>query len=354
MFPVNEKKEMHVETIRGLACIALVSYHVVGSQPTSGMSLPADDWLSILQQCLADVRMPLFTFVSGYVFVAIARPGTEWYQLLLKKVRRLLLPLVSVTTLFWLVRHMLGYQQTPLYLAYFWPYEHFWFLQSTFLLMTSLLVLNALCADRNGALTLRQDVRNASLIGLVGAAVYISSGMVPVHVFSVFHAVHLAPFFMAGHVLGVMGRTTFAQLPRTARPVAASVLLACIVLGTTQAFGLLSIDSAELRRGLSLLAGLGAAFALFALRPRNRVLSWIGDKSYAIYLFHVFFTAATQMVWNRMFPGAEIHLVYLPALVAGLLGPILVQYLILRSPVASWLLLGMRRPVFRKSDPASA
>ncbi len=354
LFPVNRGKEIHVETIRGLACLALVSYHVVGSTPTSGLELLPQDLLVRLQECFADIRMPLFTFVSGYVFVAYARSGTEWSQLLLRKARRLLLPLLTVGTLFWLVRYALGYHQMPLYFIPILPYEHFWFLQSTFLLMASLLTVNALCADRNGRLSPWQDIRNAGLIGVAGATVYIVQGFATPHIFSIFHAIHLAPFFMAGHILGVAGKSAFTRHSRAVRQAAGAGLVLCTVLGAAKAFDLLRIEVAQTDRAFGLLTGLVAVFALFALRPSNRVLAWIGDKSYTIYLFHVFFTAAAGIFLYRLFPGVDSHLVYLPALTAGILGPIILNAMILRIPVAAWLFLGLRNPLSRRNRPAVA
>jgi len=57
---------LRLETLRGLACILLVLYHVVGSDPAQGLML-ADGWLRWLNDGLAYLRMPLFTFLSGWI-----------------------------------------------------------------------------------------------------------------------------------------------------------------------------------------------------------------------------------------------------------------------------------------------
>ena len=57
-----------VDTIRAIACIALVSYHAVGGSPAAGMELDSTHWLAMMNAALIDLRMPLFSFVSGYVF----------------------------------------------------------------------------------------------------------------------------------------------------------------------------------------------------------------------------------------------------------------------------------------------
>ncbi|RWR08163.1 acyltransferase family protein [Paenirhodobacter populi] len=357
LFPLNPKREMHVETIRGIACIALVSYHAVGSTPHNGMELAATDWLAILQQCFIDMRMPLFSFVSGYVFVSIARPGRNWLQMLRVKARRLLLPMAAVGTLFWLLRTAAGYHEVPLYRIFFFPYAHFWFLQATFLLMAALLVLNALTAGWRGALTPVQAARNAACLGLGGALLYILSLNVGLSFFSTFQAIHLAPFFMTGHVLGLVGKPLFSKLAERARyPAGIIPLLLLVLLGTWLAVAGVPLNRDLPHRSLSIFIGLGTALSLFVLRPRNRILAWIGDKSYAVYLFHVFFTSATLIAWDALAKGSvDIHWAYLPTLFMGIFGPVLLQAAMLKSPWTGWLFLGLRFPaqLFGRQKTAS-
>lgn len=343
-FPVNPKREMHVETIRGLACFALVSFHVIGNTPTSGMELPAHDWLTLLQECLSDMRMPLFSFVSGYVFVSIARPGQSWLRLLATKARRLLIPMISVATLFWLLRTAMHYSQPPLWEIFLFPYVHFWFLQATFLLMVSLLFLNFMVSRGGGELGPRQAACNAALIGVLGAVSYILFPLYNMSFFSFPYAIHLAVFFMAGHILGMVGKPYFSSLSKSAKPYGGVLLCLMVLLGAALAFGGLQELDRTSRRSLSIVIGLGTALSLFVLQPNIRFFAWVGDKSYAIYLFHVFFTAAALMLWRKLFPGVDIHGAYLPALAAGTFGPILVQKAVLMSPWTAWLFLGLRSP----------
>jgi len=88
----------------------------------------------------------------------------------------------------------------------------------------------------------------------------------------------------------------------------------------------------------------------------NASLAQIGRYSYAIFLFHVFFTAATRIALERM--GARdvgLHMVL--GSVAGLAGPILFERWISRYKFPALLLLGkpMRRSqrAGRRIDPAA-
>jgi uncharacterized membrane protein len=63
-------KILYVETLRGIACILLVSYHVIGDTSSNGLRLPDGDLFSFVNRMFIDVRMPLFSFISGFVFCA--------------------------------------------------------------------------------------------------------------------------------------------------------------------------------------------------------------------------------------------------------------------------------------------
>jgi peptidoglycan/LPS O-acetylase OafA/YrhL len=64
---VPSKRNIPVDTLRGLACILLVAYHVIGVTPESGLRLH-DGILKNANELLAYIRMPLFTFLSGFVY----------------------------------------------------------------------------------------------------------------------------------------------------------------------------------------------------------------------------------------------------------------------------------------------
>jgi fucose 4-O-acetylase-like acetyltransferase len=89
---------VQIDTIRGLACVLLVAYHVVGSEPSNGLLL-ADGPYRLAADLLAYIRMPLFTFLSGYVYAW--RPFNGYIHSFLRgKVRRLLIPMVVVGSVF--------------------------------------------------------------------------------------------------------------------------------------------------------------------------------------------------------------------------------------------------------------
>ncbi|WP_406871239.1 acyltransferase (plasmid) [Thioclava sp. 'Guangxiensis'] len=344
-------REPHIETMRGLACLALVSFHVVGSTPQQGLELAASDGLVRLQLMLSDMRMPLFSFISGYVFTALAGPRKGWGQLARGKMRRLLVPLICVGTLFWLTGEAMGRGQMSWPETLVMPYAHFWFLQATFVLMMALLGLNWAVARAAPRYYARDPAavswRNAALIGTVGAGLYLSGRLGAVQLFSLPRAAYLAPFFMGGHIVALCLKPALAAC--SARGWLRIVMVLCLLgltgWGAALAFHLAAPPEPQIRRALSVAIGLGAALSLLVLRVHSRFLAWIGDKSFTIYLFHVFFTAATTLALRGLVEGIDPHLVYPVSLAMGLAGPVALHGVILRSRWLRFACLGIGTPV---------
>ena len=57
-----------VQTLRGIACVLVVAVHVVGWSPTTGMHVGEGTFYRNLVDLFAPLRMPLFTFLSGFVY----------------------------------------------------------------------------------------------------------------------------------------------------------------------------------------------------------------------------------------------------------------------------------------------
>ena len=87
--------------------------------------------------------------------------------------------------------------------------------------------------------------------------------------------------------------------------------------------------------------GLVSCQALPLIRPVWPAIAWIGQRSYAIYLFHVFFTAGLRDAALALAPGLDPGIVWPMGVVAGLLGPILLHQAILHNRIAAHLLLGL-------------
>lgn len=339
-----------IDTIRAVVCIVLVLHHLVGISPAYGLELPLDHPVSILSHTTEDMRMPIFSFISGMVFHRVSGRWSDARRTISNKARRLLLPMAVVGTLFWLARYATGASQPPLPAIFISSYAHFWFLQASFLIMCTALLLACLLGGR-------YHKRIAAGLALLGV-LWWGIGLLPLPTtnwFSLTNAVFLLPFFMSGYLLNQSPDLRLSLRTRpNARMAGTVLLLSGLLIGWQIANGGLTYADPA-RRIVAILLGFMACFGLILLRPTSKRLARIGTASYAIYLFHVFFTAGTSAALQVIVP--------LPALVTlgmllGIFGPIVLQQMVLRAPVAALLCLGLplhrTRKTSKMTDPLIA
>jgi peptidoglycan/LPS O-acetylase OafA/YrhL len=161
--------------------------------------------------------------------------------------------------------------------------------------------------------------------------------------FSVLGATYLLPFFLLG-----LGMTRLQWDARQERPASGllRIVLGALVVAWMMAQAQALAQATELERFSApmLLAGLLLASGFWSLGLRNPWLARIGDYSFAIYLFHVFFTSATRMVLHGAGLEAQVP-VLLISVATGVLGPACLQHLIARSRTCSTYLMGSARPM---------
>ena len=61
-------KNLKIDTLRGLASVLLVTYHVIGTGSDSGLRIPDGEPVQLFNDSLMYLRMPLFSFLSGFVY----------------------------------------------------------------------------------------------------------------------------------------------------------------------------------------------------------------------------------------------------------------------------------------------
>jgi fucose 4-O-acetylase-like acetyltransferase len=91
----SKKKSLEIETLRGLACLLLVLYHVIGPLG-GGLKIDLGSPFRVLADSMVYVRMPLFTFISGYIYSIYKIRGNDFSAYFVGKVRRLIVPLFFV------------------------------------------------------------------------------------------------------------------------------------------------------------------------------------------------------------------------------------------------------------------
>jgi len=315
--------DKRIETLRGLACVLLVAYHVVGADPGRGLGVETGP-LRWMNDGLAYLRMPLFTFLSGLVYGLRPFAGGSLAPLG-GKARRLLVPMLVVGTFFAVVQSLTpGTHDAfgPWYLLHLQPVAHFWFVEALFWVFVLVWLLEWrawLSGPRGYALAvvascaLYLSVRGWSWLGVEGA-------------------IYLLPYFLVGLAVSRFSLLELLSTPSVKVWVTVAAALAIVAMG-------MPVPNPD-RRTVAMLAA-GVALCLLAVGSGMTVtwLAGVGRYSYAIYIFHVFFTAFARIALDRL---AIDHLPtdMVLGVTLGLAGPMVLARAASRHRWPALLLLG--------------
>ena len=325
--------------LRAIGAVLVVAGHVIGNDARRGMQVPDRSGWRYLYLALADLPMPLFTLVAGYVYAL--RPTATAGALGVytrARARRLLVPLLTVGTVLFATKTMVpGTNTRPAWSGYWrvfvFPYEHLWYLQAIF--VVSLL---AAALDVLGLLTSRRSWGTV----LVGSLLLYATVRVPLpdDVFMVDGVLRLLPFFLLGlgmHRHGVLDLRGRQVVPA----VALLAVLFCLRMG--QELGVRRLGGAVPARTLAEGLGIAAVVVVFALR-RLLCHPWLvrlGAFSFAIFLLHVFGTAASRLALRDLGVRADLP-VFVVGLAVGVAAPVVFTLATRRSRFLRTAVLGER------------
>ena len=296
------ERDLKIDTLRGLACLALVFYHTVGAADSgfkieSGLLREVNDYLAL-------IRMPLFTFLSGFVYAYRPYDGTKvgWY--VKGKARRLLVPMLFVGTLFAIIQvYTPGTNSSTIdwHTLHIIPVAHFWFVESLFWIFMIIIPL-----------TLIGVMNHKIMVFFLILLFSILSGLGPyTNIFGFNGFIYLAPFFFFGYFLCHFDFD---------RP---TITFAAVLMVIASGLSYLYFTSGFLPRStLGVLTGLISCYILWSFGLKVKLLAQIGVYSYAIYIFHVFFAAASRILLNN-FSEFGLYFNIMVSVALGILGPIL-------------------------------
>ncbi len=316
-----------IQSLRGLACLLLVLYHVIGADPSNGLRV-SDSPLRWMNDGLAYLRMPLFTFLSGMVYGLRPFDGDS-RRFLGGKVRRLLVPMLVVGTLFAIVQANVPGTNSSVenwWTLHLVPVAHFWFVESLMWIFALVWLLECMHGLDSG--------RAFVAVWAAAAVVYL---LVPgTRWLGIDGAIYLLPYFLCG-----LAVTRFSLWPRVAtRPVQA-LLLALAALAAWQIGK--PIPNPDRHTVWFLVVGVALCGLCLGMRLNIRWLARIGTASYAIYIFHVFFTAGSRVTLGKL-ELAILPLQIALGLAAGLLGPMVLEHFAARHRWSALALLGRSAP----------
>lgn len=329
------QRDDSVETLRAIAITLVVAYHITGDPPVAAQRT----FYELLTYSLQNVRMPLFTAVSGYIYALRPVHAGALGDFVRGKLRRLLVPMVCVATIEYLLIAVAPGIHNPAPLGSIWriyvlPYQHYWFLQAVFLVF---LIVGTL--DSRGYLQAPPHFGLAFAVSVLCFVTFPLAG-VRVDVFSLGGCSYLLPFFLVG-----LGTRRFQTGVASIRGVRSAAVVFVVGFGLQQAnwiFGGELLDSS--RRSLVGLA-VGASICMILLRdgPRNRALAWVGGHAYTIYLFQAFGAGLGRRVLGV--PGIHPHLYVVGVLAIALAVGIALDETVSRVPYLRVLLLGKRKAI---------
>lgn len=336
--PGNVKRDISVDSLRGLAVILMVAGHVVGSTGDAGMRVADESAWRWFYLMLEDIRMPLFTVLSGFVYAMRPLRQSSGYGKMLKgKARRLLVPLLVVGTFFYLSQVVLpGTNHAPplseIWRVYLYGYGHFWFLLALWFIFMLVPLLDVMGA-------LRTPLRWVVVLLAASAAFVLIPHPSGADLLASFGALRLLPFFLLGYGLKIHAAALHQKVL-----LGAAILVGGI--GVIMKISILNGDSDASSVGsktVAIVIGMCVLFTVLFFKAGFQIkwLAWLGQCSFGIYLLHVFGTAGARIVLTRI--GLEHSgVVFAVSLIAGVVVPVVFELLLGHYRVVSWGVLGQK------------
>lgn len=333
------EKNTHIETLRGIAILLVVMGHVIGVDGKGGMQVADDSLFRYFYDLFANIRMPLFTVISGWVYALHPVGRGETSLFLRKKVRRLLFPLIFVGTTYFLIQYLIPGTNTKAPLASIWriyifPYTIYWYLPALFLLFAGMAAIDA----RRGADTLRKW----SLWLLLGCALCLIelTHFLPASVpnyFAFKNAFYLAPFFLAG-----VGLNRFHN--RLCIPYAQRIYLAGLIAGVALQqlhYFLPGAFTFYQTTHVAIFIGLVSSAYFINLKLYSPFMIWLARYTYTIYLFHGFGTAGGRILLSRLGIHSSLAIFLFATLLATFL-PVVAEKVLIRWKFTRICFLGKK------------
>jgi len=325
----SSRRNERIETIRGIACLLLVLYHVIG-RVDSGLRIDEGFW-RVLADSFVPVRMPLFSFIAGFIFYRQIKRNKNYFNFVAGKTRRIVFPLVFFGIPFTLLQAFIPgvnseVDLTAALISPLFSTNHLWFLQAIFLVFL-------VCGAANSLGILE---RNSGLLALFLASValffLIDEG---IDLFSISGFSYLFPFFSLG-----MLSSAYTRIDEGRGKNWILLFLLGLVLVTMFIICTRNIELVSARRStFSLVAGSIACLLFLGSGLESRFLTWIGAYSFSIYLFHPLFSAASRIFLNKAGADSTLFMI-IAGLAVGIFGPIAAEVLLRKAKIASFLVYG--------------
>jgi fucose 4-O-acetylase-like acetyltransferase len=340
---IKKNKNLHVETLRGVAIVLVVMGHVIGSASDGGMKVEDDSFLRYLYYTFQYLRMPLFTVISGWVYALRPAGIDNAIQFMIKKARRILIPMIFVGGIYYIVQSLVPGTNYSNNLKDIWkiaiyPYTFYWYLHSLFIVFLAVAILDSY--------KLMKTPISLIFVMLISIFLLIYRDIIIPEEFPNYFgfkgAIYLLPFFIIG--IGIQRFKEIFQ-NKILSIVMIVILFRSLILQQLAWFGVVDYQFSG-SEGLGLIIGLFGTIVLFKSKLNIKPMVWIGNFSYTIFLFHSFGTAGGRIILQKSGIQSTL-LIFLFSLFLGLLLPVVIEKTLDRFNFTRLLFLG--RPIRSKS-----
>lgn len=334
------QKDNSIETLRGLAILLVVTGHVIW-----GMNFPTESLPKYLFYTLIEhIQMPLFAAVAGFIYVLHPLNSSTWASWLSRKTQRILIPWLLVSTLYFLIQcwapgtNLKGNLHDILSI-YYLPYSLFWYLPALFGVFCLIVIF-----EKIKLLKTQQNWWKVLLFCLL--ILWLRDIIIPSQFPDYLNfkgVIYLLPFFILG--MGISRYPENVLYYKYSNAIAISLSMCGLIVGQLIWFNLVeekvNLHLNQNIRIWSLSYIIGTIILLFKYRGKliNNSLIFLGMASYSIYLFHGFGLSGARIILKQL--GVQnISLLFIASLTFGLIGPIILDWLLKPFPRISKIWLG--------------
>ena len=335
------------QAARSLVCLLVVFVHVIGNAINAGIQIDNNSAYYFVADFFAPIRMPLFACLSGFVYAYRPFHRDQWRNFAAKKILRLGVPLFVASTVTFFSLVIIG-RQVDVYFgvdanpdlwslarAYYYPFQHLWFLQALLGVIAVVMALELLPT--------MISLKRWLVMFALSLIAFATSPLNSLIVFSIKDISFLLPFFLLGLAANRFGKQVLA--PKTMQTVAVIFVAAAAMQAVDASFG---HGDFERTAPLATVFGLSAVLCILRWMPTAKPFLWIGGYSFSIYLYHTIVIALAAFVATKF--GLHSAPIFVAAtLVFSVMLPIALEAATRKNATARLLLLGE----YRKSKAAA-
>lgn len=344
---VSKSGDLRIETLRGIAIIAVVANHA-GLWLSHALTQSGYDFAltssvtTFFSDLLTPIRMPLFTVLSGFVYAIHPFSRDKGVLFVQGKFRRIIIPLFFVSTVMYFLT-LVFTSETPgivgrnpqiipphdFWVMWFYNFGHLWFLQVLIVLFAMISIIDAL------------GLMNTSkkwLFWLAVSAMAYYFTPRSIEFWSLNRVINIQIFFFFGIGLYRFKEQIFTPvIVKFATYVFVATMLIHYYVKSQH------IGNHFNYWPLVILAGTAGPIWILSLNFTWKPLIWIGKYSYSIYLYHGVPVLVLSPLLIGLLSSNSTHWVWVTFFVLiSLLFPVIIENIGKKIPYFRTPLLGRR------------